>query len=100
MTNNLQDRFRERFDDLLYNEEIDYIDKRDRRLIEDFIISEVEQAKKDLLTELLSEAPEDKGYSKEYTCICDYGEPCENCLFGMFNQSNNQWRTLLESKLK
>lgn len=36
----------EEFDDLLYNEEINYIDKRDRRLIENFIqnlLSKTEQ---------------------------------------------------------
>jgi len=37
----------EEFDDLLYNEEIDYIDKRDRRLIENFIQNRVSQTEQE-----------------------------------------------------
>lgn len=99
MTNNLQDRFRERFLEkrlLSDGSSTEYIHLKGTALEKDFLdftLSEVEQAKKDLINQLLQEAPRDRDDANWYM-ICNSNE-----LKG-FNESNNQWRTLLESKLK
>ena len=54
------------------------------------------EIRKDLLTELLNEAPEDKELLPDYLYLGKFKEPADEG----FNESNNQWRTLLESKLK
>ncbi len=41
-----------------------------------------------------------KEYHKEYTCICDYGEPCENCLYGYYNQALSYQITSLKEQKK
>jgi len=41
-----------------------------------------------------------KEYSKKYTCICDYGEPCENCLSGYYNQAIQEDITYLQEQIE
>ena len=54
MTKQTETSWEERFDDLLYNEEIEYIDKRDRRLIENFISTELQKAREETKEEMRS----------------------------------------------
>ena len=97
MTNNLQDRFREKFNccediELTCTDE-DYCilcENKDDLLA--FVVSEVERAKKELINQILSEAPEDRN-DVEWQMICDSKE-----LKG-FNQCNQIWKDNL-TKLK
>ena len=123
MTNNLQDRFRDRLHYEIMEDYLFLAEMKPRakdkvahmvKMRESFdkLCNFIEQAKieayeegkaykfnlnkksyrLDLITELLSEAPEDKDTAERIigNVLYDNG----------FNESNNQWRTLLKSKLK
>ncbi len=86
MTNNLQDRFRK-----IGEGSIRFVATRGEVL--DFILSEVEQAKKDLINQILAEAPEDK----EFTLNDDSVFPiwAEG-----WNECGKQWKSLLTKLIK
>ena len=113
MTNNLQDRFRE-IRERLIEAQTNKLEKWGLRFNDDdyidFILSEVEQAKKDLINQILAEAPEEIvmmcfcGELKDkYNCdgYCNCGAFIKNRRgysgeeqgkMDGFNEANKQWK--------
>lgn len=117
MTNNLQDRFREKFVHDCENPDIKCVGgdsscifRETEKDFLDFTLSEVEQAKKDLINQILTEAPEEIvmmcfcGELKDkYNCdgYCNCGAFIKNRRgysgeeqgkMDGFNEANKQWK--------